>query len=96
LPAIRRPSSLCSSNPASPRNNALHNQLNIVYALDLLGTAAFAASGALAGMRKRMDLLGATPLVIGIRVAAILKGWHTGGAGLLRREAAERGDGVKG
>jgi uncharacterized membrane protein YeiH len=32
--------------------------MNILYALDLLGTAAFAASGAWAGVRRDMDLFG--------------------------------------
>lgn len=32
--------------------------VNLLYALDLLGTAAFAISGALAGVQRRMDLLG--------------------------------------
>lgn len=41
--------------------------LDIVYALDLLGTVAFAASGALAGVRKRMDLLGV--IVLGLVTA---------------------------
>lgn len=45
----------------------MHNPLDIVYALDLLGTAAFAASGALAGVRKRMDLLGV--IVLGVVTA---------------------------
>ncbi|AJE02269.1 trimeric intracellular cation channel family protein [Geobacter pickeringii] len=40
---------------------------HIVYALDLLGTVAFAASGALAGVRKRMDLLGV--IVLGLVTA---------------------------
>lgn len=35
---------------------------DVIYALDLLGTAAFAASGALVGIRKRMDLLGVVVL----------------------------------
>ena len=39
----------------------------MVYALDLLGTAAFAASGALAGVRKGMDLLGV--IVLGVVTA---------------------------
>lgn len=38
-----------------------------MYALDLLGTVAFAASGALAGVRRRMDLLGV--IVLGIVTA---------------------------
>ena len=41
--------------------------IDIVYALDLLGTVAFAASGALAGVRKRMDLLGV--IVLGLVTA---------------------------
>jgi len=32
--------------------------MNLLYSLDLLGTAAFAASGALAGIRRDMDLFG--------------------------------------
>ncbi len=32
--------------------------VNLLYSLDLLGTAAFAASGALAGIRRDMDLFG--------------------------------------
>jgi uncharacterized membrane protein YeiH len=32
--------------------------VDILYALDLLGTASFAVSGALAGVQRRMDLLG--------------------------------------
>ena len=32
--------------------------MSVLYFLDLLGTAAFAASGALAGVQRRMDLLG--------------------------------------
>src|SRR5665647_3381568 len=32
--------------------------MNLLYALDLLGTAAFAASGAWAGVRRDMDLFG--------------------------------------
>ncbi len=35
-----------------------NNPASVIYALDLFGTVAFAASGALAGIRKRMDLLG--------------------------------------
>ena len=42
----------------------MNSHLNILYALDLLGTAAFAASGALAGVRKRMDLLGVVVLAL--------------------------------
>lgn len=41
--------------------------MNLLYVLDLIGTAAFAASGALAGVRRRMDLLGV--LVLGIVTA---------------------------
>src|SRR4051794_961006 len=36
----------------------MDKQSSIVYVLDLLGTAAFAASGALAAVRRRMDLFG--------------------------------------
>ena len=32
--------------------------MNLLYGLDLLGTAAFAASGALAGIRRNMDMFG--------------------------------------
>lgn len=39
----------------------------IIYLLDLLGTVAFAASGALAGVRRGMDLLGV--IVLGIVTA---------------------------
>jgi uncharacterized membrane protein YeiH len=45
----------------------MNNQAEIMYALDLLGTVAFAASGALAGVRRRMDLLGV--VVLGIVTA---------------------------
>jgi uncharacterized membrane protein YeiH len=45
----------------------MQNQTEIMYALDLLGTVAFAASGALAGVRRRMDLLGV--IVLGIVTA---------------------------
>jgi len=45
----------------------MNNQAEIIYALDLLGTVAFAASGALAGVRRRMDLLGV--VVLGIVTA---------------------------
>ncbi|WP_243372162.1 trimeric intracellular cation channel family protein [Geotalea sp. SG265] len=41
--------------------------MNLLYALDLLGTAAFAASGALAGVRRNMDLFGV--LVLGLVTA---------------------------
>ena len=37
--------------------------MNIIYILDLIGTAAFAASGAWAGARRHMDLFGV--LVLG-------------------------------
>jgi uncharacterized membrane protein YeiH len=43
------------------------NSQEIIYALDLLGTVAFAASGALAGVRRGMDLLGV--VVLGIVTA---------------------------
>lgn len=45
----------------------MNSHLDIIYALDLLGTAAFAASGALMGVRKRMDLLGV--IVLGLVTA---------------------------
>jgi len=41
--------------------------MNIIYILDLIGTAAFAASGAWVGVRKRMDLFGV--LVLGVVTA---------------------------
>lgn len=41
--------------------------MDILYTLDLVGTAAFAISGALAGVRRQMDLLGI--LVLGIVTA---------------------------
>ena len=41
--------------------------MNLLYSLDLLGTAAFAASGALAGIRRNMDLFGV--LVLGLVTA---------------------------
>ncbi|MDT8444469.1 MAG: TRIC cation channel family protein, partial [Desulfuromonadales bacterium] len=41
--------------------------MNIIYLLDLIGTAAFAASGAWVGVRKRMDLFGV--LVLGVVTA---------------------------
>jgi uncharacterized membrane protein YeiH len=41
--------------------------MNILYVLDLIGTAAFAASGAWVGVRKHMDLFGV--LVLGIVTA---------------------------
>ena len=41
--------------------------MNIIYILDLVGTAAFAASGAWVGMRKQMDLFGV--LVLGVVTA---------------------------
>jgi uncharacterized membrane protein YeiH len=43
------------------------NQPEIIYTFDLLGTVAFAASGALAGVRKGMDILGV--VVLGIVTA---------------------------
>ncbi|WP_026841675.1 trimeric intracellular cation channel family protein [Citrifermentans bremense] len=43
------------------------NNQAIIYAFDLLGTVAFAASGALAGVRRGMDLLGV--IVLGIVTA---------------------------
>lgn len=45
----------------------ISNQIDIIYTLDLLGTVAFAASGALAGVRRGMDLLGV--VVLGIVTA---------------------------
>lgn len=42
-------------------------QMTFLYALDLLGTAAFAASGALAAIRRQMDLFGV--LVLGLVTA---------------------------
>jgi len=41
--------------------------MTLLYNLDLLGTAAFAASGALAGIRRDMDLFGV--LVLGMVTA---------------------------
>lgn len=41
--------------------------MNLLYALDLVGTAAFAASGAWAGIRRGMDLFGV--LVLGLVTA---------------------------
>ncbi len=41
--------------------------MNILYILDLIGTAAFAASGAWAGVRRQMDLFGV--LVLGLVTA---------------------------
>lgn len=41
--------------------------MNLLYTLDLLGTAAFAASGAFAGVRRDMDLFGV--LVLGLVTA---------------------------
>lgn len=41
--------------------------MNIIYILDLIGTAAFAASGAWVGVRKRMDLFGV--VVLGVVTA---------------------------
>lgn len=43
------------------------SQFEIIYTLDLLGTVAFAASGALAGVRRGMDLFGV--VVLGIVTA---------------------------
>ena len=45
----------------------MNNHIEIIYALDLLGTVAFAASGALAGVRRGMDLFGV--VVLGIVTA---------------------------
>ncbi|MCM0084422.1 trimeric intracellular cation channel family protein [Geomonas sp. Red32] len=47
--------------------NVVDHQPQIIYTLDLLGTVAFAASGALAGVRRKMDLLGV--IVLGIVTA---------------------------
>jgi uncharacterized membrane protein YeiH len=41
--------------------------LSLLYTLDLVGTAAFAASGALAGIRRKMDLFGV--MVLGLVTA---------------------------
>ncbi len=41
--------------------------MNFLYALDLFGTASFAVSGALAGVQRRMDLLGV--VVLGVVTA---------------------------
>lgn len=41
--------------------------MNLLYALDLIGTVAFAASGALAGVKREMDLFGI--LVLGVVTA---------------------------
>lgn len=41
--------------------------MSLLYALDLIGTAAFAASGAWAGIRRKMDLLGV--IVLGLVTA---------------------------
>ncbi len=41
--------------------------MDLLYALDLLGTAAFAASGALAGVRRKMDIFGV--MVLGLVTA---------------------------
>lgn len=41
--------------------------MDLLYTLDLIGTAAFAASGALAGIRREMDLLGV--MVLGVVTA---------------------------
>lgn len=38
--------------------------MNLLYALDLIGTAAFAASGAWAGVRRKMDLFGVLVLAL--------------------------------
>ncbi|HDL53314.1 MAG TPA: trimeric intracellular cation channel family protein, partial [Proteobacteria bacterium] len=38
--------------------------MSVLYFLDLLGTAAFAASGALAGVQRKMDLLGVVVLAL--------------------------------
>jgi uncharacterized membrane protein YeiH len=43
------------------------HHLNLLYSLDLIGTAAFAASGAWAGIRRDMDLFGV--LVLGLVTA---------------------------
>jgi uncharacterized membrane protein YeiH len=45
----------------------MNHQAEIIYTFDLLGTVAFAASGALAGVRRGMDLLGV--IVLGIVTA---------------------------
>jgi uncharacterized membrane protein YeiH len=42
--------------------------VSFLYALDLLGTASFAVSGALAGIQRRMDLLGV--VILGLVTAA--------------------------
>lgn len=39
-------------------DRAIFCLMNVLYSLDLIGTVAFAASGALAGVRRRMDLFG--------------------------------------
>lgn len=44
-----------------------HDYMTLLYAFDLLGTAAFAASGALAGIRRDMDVFGV--LVLGLVTA---------------------------
>jgi len=41
--------------------------MNLLYILDLIGTAAFAASGALAGIRRKMDIFGV--VVLGVVTA---------------------------
>ena len=41
--------------------------MTIIYTLDMIGTAAFAASGAWVGVRKHMDLFGV--LVLGLITA---------------------------
>ncbi|MDY0301962.1 MAG: TRIC cation channel family protein, partial [Trichlorobacter sp.] len=38
--------------------------MTLLYTLDMLGTAAFAASGALAGVRRDMDIFGV--MVLGL------------------------------
>ncbi|OQY22925.1 MAG: hypothetical protein B6I37_06395 [Desulfobacteraceae bacterium 4572_35.2] len=71
--------------------------MDILYILDLIGTAAFAISGALAGVRRQMDLLGI--LVLGIvtaigggtlrdilLVGAIIMGMMTATAGGMVRD----------
>jgi uncharacterized membrane protein YeiH len=45
----------------------MSTDMNIIYILDLVGTAAFAASGAWVGVRKHMDLFGV--LVLGVVTA---------------------------
>jgi uncharacterized membrane protein YeiH len=48
-------------------NRYLFTLMDILYLLDLIGTAAFAASGAWAGVQRRMDLFGV--LVLGLVTA---------------------------